>query len=130
MFCLLPVPSSTLESRCGKIASPIWIPAYQPPNPPMDTFTWTLDPPPSGYNPGIQFDFTRKLIGDTDCNDPAKTNTLTFKSGPGSDPTWSDTICLDALPETISYEGTSIVVEFETVDPAMYGFVLNFSAGK
>ena len=123
------VPSTSVRSRCGKIASPIWTPAFQLPNPPVNTFTWTVEPPPSGYNPGINVNFIQKLVGDTDCTDPAKTNTLTFKSGPGSDPSWSDTLCLDALPETVSYEGTSIVVEFETVDPTMYGFVLEFSAG-
>ena len=124
------VPSSTIKSRCGKLASPLWLPAYEPPTPPTNTFSWTLEPPPIGYNPGIMFDVLVVAAGDTDCSDVNKNNQVTFRSGPGSNPVFSETICLSDLSGSLTYSGSSIVVEFETVDMDMYGFVMDFTAGK
>ncbi len=73
------------------------------------------------------FDFIRIEAGDTDCDIPEKTNTLTFRSN--TDPEWSVTTCLTDLTDSVTYEGLSIEVEFNTVDPEVYGFILEFTAG-
>ena len=75
------------------------------------------------------FDVLIVAAGDTDCSDTNKNNKVTFRSGPGSNPVFSEDVCLSDLSGSRTYSGSSIVVEFETVDMDMYGFVMDFTAG-
>ncbi|XP_072043272.1 ovochymase-2-like [Amphiura filiformis] len=120
------LPSSTTSSRCGKISTPLWLLAYQPTVPPQTTFTWTLESPPTGYNPRLLFDFMVVAAEDTDCSIESKNNTVTFKSGAHFEDI--DTFCLNDLPGAVEYTGLSVVIEFETSDADQYGFVLEYTA--
>ena len=77
------------------------------------------------------FDFSKVVAEDTDCDDPMKTNTLTFRSDQGAAETFEEIWCLTDIPDgaSVTYPGQSMVVEFDTVDAEMYGFVLEFTAG-
>ena len=99
-------------------------------------YTWTVQPTePEGRYNSLRFTFTgrRALGGPTgsadECARSETMNTVLIRSGPGvSDPV-AAAFCLHDLPATYRLMSPSSRLEFYTFDPALYGFLAEYSAG-
>lgn len=122
-------PGETITAPSGIIGTPNWL-SVSPPSITDETFFWII----SGDAENTQTISLRfiTIMGNSNCADPSLTNKVIVRSGMDETSPIEYDLCLDEIQMENPYvvEGSSLRIEFTTVDPTMYGFIIDFKTCK